>query len=97
MSKAMPQHEFQREVLQSIGNVKTSVEKTNKDVARLTMAVIGDKDAGVEGLVSRLEKAEKYIDRDRKLKWMGAGVVSAVSFTFAKYWESIMEIFHLKK
>lgn len=88
-NKRMSQPEFQRELLQSNARIEAHL-------IRLNTAVMGDKEAGVDGLVSRVEKTEKYIEKDKRLKYMGAGGIAVVSFTFAKFYDDILKFFHIR-
>lgn len=49
-------------------------------VTELKMAVIGSDKIGVDGLVQKVMKHEKYIDNDKRQKWMIAGGVAVISF-----------------
>lgn len=51
---------------------------------RMETAVLGDKDAGIKGLANRVSETEKYISRDKKMKWMGAGIIA-----FIAWWKSL--------
>lgn len=51
----------------------------SKSLARLETSVMGDKEAGLEGLVGRTKKLEIYIDTDKKAKWTMAGALAAFS------------------
>lgn len=57
-------------------NQKVLIEK----MTDLNMAVIGSNKIGVEGLISKVNKHEKYIEGDRKQKWLIAGAAGVISF-----------------
>lgn len=52
-------------------------------VTELKMAVCGSDKIGVEGLVSKVFKHEKYIDSDKRQKWMIAGGIAVITFIFS--------------
>jgi succinate dehydrogenase/fumarate reductase-like Fe-S protein len=49
-------------------------------VTELKMAVCGSDKIGVEGLVSKVCKHDRYIETDKRQKWMIAGGVAVVTF-----------------
>lgn len=48
-------------------------------VQRIETAIIGDEQAGLEGLASKVNKNATYIERDKKMKWYAGGFIAAVS------------------
>lgn len=53
--------------------MESEIHDIKKSLARIETAVIGDKQAGIEGLAERMHKAEKYQENDKKLKNKIAG------------------------
>lgn len=64
---------------QQIDNIETKVDKIHE-------ALCGNEYS--DGLISRVEKTEKYQEKDKKLKWVGGGIIIAVSFLI-KVWDKI--------
>lgn len=61
-----------------------STQQTILDaVTQLKMAVCGSEKLGFEGLVPKVNRHEKYIENDKRQKWMIAGAVGVISFLFS--------------
>lgn len=58
-------------------------------LTQLKMAVCGSEKIGVEGLVPKVIRHEKYIESDKRQKWMIAGGIGVVSFLL-----SLLAIFY---
>lgn len=54
-------------------------QETKNKVDDIYNALVGNDELGVKGLVDRVEKTEKYIETDKKMKWTAAGVITALS------------------
>lgn len=52
-------------------------------LTQLKMAVCGSERIGFEGLVPKVNRHEKYIENDKRQKWMIAGAVGVISFLFS--------------
>jgi len=59
-----------------------------KQTARLNNIVFGDKEANVDGLVQKVEKHQKWITLDKKVKTFGAGLAASGGTGWA-FWDSI--------
>jgi len=72
--------EEQREMLKDHGG----------SLARIEWIINGDKSSGTKGLGYRMGETEKYIERDKKLKWTIAGfavaIKAAVIYIIYKIW-----------
>ena len=68
----MSDNDFKREVLMGIA-------KLQNQVTRLNTAVMGDDESEIQGIAQRTKKNEDYIEADKKLKWMGAGIFLVIA------------------
>ena len=59
--------------------IEQSQQQILDTLTQLKMAVIGSEKIGVEGLVPKVVRHEKYIESDKKFKWMFAGAVTLVT------------------
>lgn len=73
-------------------------DELNKKVDRLFIIVLGDPDAQIPGLVHHAKDHGKYISRDKKIKWFGAGLAATGSTTAGlfQYWDSLKHFFGIK-
>lgn len=68
------------------------MEASNKRQDRMMMAVFGDKEAGIDGLVQKVDKHQKWISLDKKVKTFGAGLAATGGTTWG-FWEQIKKMF----
>ena len=66
--------------------MQEQINNIESDVKEIKDALLGN-DYG-KGLISRVEKTEKYQEKDKKLKWVGGGIIIAISFLI-KIWDKI--------
>lgn len=67
-------------------------KESNKKLDRLYTAVLGDQGANIEGLVQKVEKHDKWITLDKKVKTFGAGIAAASGTTYG-FWDVIKSYF----
>jgi len=72
MTTFMGDEDFKAKVL-------SHIEETKKFQQKVSVALFGDDDSEIVGLAKRVKDAEAYIEKDKKLKWMGAGVIAFVT------------------
>ena len=46
---------------------------------RIETAFFGDDQAGIDGLVKKVSNHEKYIGKDKKIKWTAAGMLALLA------------------
>lgn len=63
-----------------IEKLEASQNKTLEIVTELKMAICGSEKIGVNGLIKKVNTNSKYIEEDKKRKWMIAGAVTVLSF-----------------
>lgn len=61
-----------------------------KQTERLNGIVLGDKEAGRDGLIHTVKKHGTYISTDKKMKWVGVGLAATTGATF---WENLKHFF----
>ena len=62
------------------------------DVKEMKNALLGN-EYGQKGLVHRVETNEKYINKDRKLKFLVGGAIMGIGVWVGKGWDKIASIF----
>lgn len=68
----------------SIDEFKIEINEIKGTLSRIETALIGDSEHGITGLAARVQANEKYIEKDKKMKWMIAGVAAFVSVILFK-------------
>lgn len=72
----------------------TKIEKNQKivitTVTKLELAVCGNKQIGVKGIVKQVNEHEKYIEADKKRKWMFAGGITVIASAVGIFWNKII-------
>lgn len=62
----------------------------SKMLLRIEKVIVGDPDAKIDGYGTRITRNEKYIEKDKKLKWTVTGFVlaikAAVIYIIYKLW-----------
>ena len=62
----------------------SNIEKAQKDMldtlTYLKMGIMGSEKIGVEGMASKVNRHEAYIEKDKKQKWMIGGGIAVISF-----------------
>lgn len=61
-----------------------------KKVNELHLALVGDVYDKDKGFIPRLKKVESYIEVDKKIKWVGGGIVLAIGATIGSVSKNIM-------
>lgn len=61
-----------------------------KKVNELHLALVGDAYDKDKGFIPRLKKVESYIEVDKKIKWVGGGIVLAIGATIGSVSKNIM-------
>jgi hypothetical protein len=69
-------------------NIEQNQQQILDTLTQLKMAVCGSEKIGVEGLVPKVVRHEKYIESDKKFKWMFAGAVTLIT-AILFIWEKI--------
>lgn len=72
--------------------IKEMLIKQDKKLDDICFAIYGNKEAGIKGIAQIAEAHEKYINMDKKIKWMGAGLFASSG---ALSWEIIKKYFGL--
>jgi hypothetical protein len=66
-----------------------------KRIDRLCHVVLGDPEAKVNGLVHHVDEHRKYISRDKRLKWFGAGLAATGgSAGLMGFWDKFKHLFN---
>jgi hypothetical protein len=65
------------------------IQDIHDKVNRLYTAVCGDECLGVEGTIKKVDRHERYIENDKKMKWTIAGGVAVISSALAAIWTKI--------
>ena len=76
-------------------NKKFDVIKENQKVivdavTELKMAVCGSEKIGVKGLVKKVNEHSKYIENDKKRKYMLAGAVTVIASILGAFWNKLI-------
>ena len=50
-------------------------------------AIMGDHYDSDKGIMPRLKKVERYIESDKKVKWIGAGMAIALGTSLKSFWD----------
>jgi len=64
--------------------IKGEIVEIKDSVSRIETALSGDPKNGIDGVAQKVCKNSEYIEKDKRLKWMIAGVVSFFSIVGAK-------------
>lgn len=67
----------------------------NKKIERIHTVVFGDKEADIDGLVSKVDKHQKWISLDKKVKLYGAGLATSGATGWA-FFDTIKHYFGIK-
>lgn len=54
-------------------DMRGAIEKQNRELAEIHFILTGNKKANIEGLSQLVSRHEKYIEGDKKAKWLVAG------------------------
>jgi aminopeptidase-like protein len=76
----------------SISNLNLSVNGIEKTTIKLNTTIVGDKDYGQIGLISKVEENSDYIEKDKafKAKLIGGSFVLGGLWTILiKFWDKI--------
>lgn len=65
------------------------IKEIHNKVERLFTAVCGDECLGVEGVVNKVDRHDRYIENDKKMKWTIAGAVTVISSIIAALWNKL--------
>lgn len=70
------------------------IHMTNKETAdlmvmirRIETAILGDCEAGVEGMVKKVDRHEKQLQTIQRILWVGTGVVSVIALLWTLFKE----------
>lgn len=55
------------------------------DVKEIKKVLIGNEKYQQKGLIERVSDNEKYIQKDKKLKWIGIGVAAAIGWIVKEF------------
>ena len=72
--------------------IKEILVKQDKKLDDIHFSIYGNKEAGIKGIACFVQEHNRYIQRDKKIKWIGLGVVSAGGVST---WELIKNYLHL--
>jgi hypothetical protein len=70
--------------------IKQQITEQNKSLARLEFVLLGDEKAGVDGIAQKVLKHDKYIQTDKKIKWVTGGASIAASGGMWAYIKGIL-------
>jgi hypothetical protein len=75
-----------------VKSLENTSQKTLEIVTELKMAICGSDKIGLEGIVKKINRHEKYINQDKELKlkiFGGFTIISLLSGLIIKFWEKI--------
>ena len=75
---------------QRIESMEDKVTTIEKKVNEIHSALVGDNYDSERGIVPRLKKLESYVDVDKKLKWIGGGIVLTIGATLGGLGKTLM-------
>lgn len=81
----------ENKILQEIKNDVATIKQVQCEHGKV---LCGDLKYGMEGLINQVKRHEKYIEMDKKLKWMISGGIVVLSFLagiIAKTWDKIFK------
>ena len=81
-------------ILEVLSKQNEAAEKRDEKLNKVLLCLYGDETSGLTGIVSKVKRHEKYISTDKKLKWIGAGVMTTGG---AGIWEAIQHFLGIHK
>ena len=76
----------------SVKYLETQIDEMSKKLDKLYLALVGDKEMGQVGLVERVDKHEKFIEKHKLQDAKVVGITAAISFAFGfviEFWGKI--------
>ena len=64
-------------------NFNSEQRDFNKKIERVHNVVFGDKEAEIDGVVTKIKRVEKYISFDKKMKYTAAGMAAVTGSGWA--------------
>lgn len=77
---------------QLIRGLHDKMDDHSKKQDRIYTVIFGDKEAKQEGLVDKVDRHQKWISMDKKIKTFGAGLAVSGGTGWA-FWDSIKQLF----
>lgn len=68
-------------------NIQIKVNSLSDKIDDIHKALVGDDYDKEKGVVPRLKKVEKYIEVDKKVKWVGGGFAIAIGGGLKSMWD----------
>ncbi len=68
-------------------NIQSKVNSLSDKIDDIHKALVGDDYDKEKGVVPRLKKVEKYIEVDKKVKWVGGGFAIAIGGGLKSMWD----------
>lgn len=72
-----------------IKNVEADLKQTLQIVTEIKMALVGSQQLGIEGIVNQVKRHDKYIEKDKKQKWIISGAVMVLASGIGAFWNKI--------
>lgn len=66
-------------VEERLSRIESNQAMTNETLNKIHTALCGNPEFKLEGVVEKVDKHDKYIETDKRLKWMIAGGVVVIS------------------
>ena len=74
--------------IKSMEDQLCSLTAIEKSIKRIEVAIIGDDDADIEGLASKVRRHEKQLNTIQRVMWIGSGAVGLTLII----WEIFKEV-----
>lgn len=78
----MSDEEFKTKVISNLEKLNLRMDRHEMKTNVIYTSLVGNT-LGNEGIIKRVEKTENYIQSDKKIKWMGAGILATISWIFS--------------
>jgi len=75
---------------QMVRGLHDKLDDQSKKTDRINNIIFGDEQGGIKGMAAKVNAHETYISTDKKMKWIGAGLVGAGGTGFG-FWDSIKQ------
>lgn len=74
---------------EEITDINSKLSCLQNKIDDIHTALVGNDYDKEKALIPRLKKVEKYIETDKKLKWIGAGALLALGTSIKSAWDWI--------
>lgn len=72
-----------------LNEIKKDQIKILSTVTELKVAICGSEKIGVEGLIKKVKKHDIYIENEKKVRWLIAGIITLLTSSLAVFWSKI--------